>query len=63
MTIKYTTGYAGTGKSTELLKLLTTLPDSSIVLAPTHKALDRLRNSTDTSIELKTIHALLGWIP
>lgn len=64
MKIKYTTGYAGTGKSTELLELLGKLPTaSSIVLAPTHKALNRLRQSTDTKIELKTIHSLLGWIP
>lgn len=64
MNIKYTTGYAGTGKSTELLALLNTLPsDTSICLAPTHKALDRLRGSTDSDIELKTIHSLLGWIP
>ena len=64
MKIKYTTGYAGTGKSTELLKLLLELPsDTSICLAPTHKALDRLRSSTDSEIELKTIHSLLGWIP
>lgn len=64
MKILYTTGYAGTGKSTELLKLLDTLnPDTSVCLAPTHKALDRLRNSTTSEVELKTIHSLLGWIP
>lgn len=64
MNIKYTTGYAGTGKSTDLLALLNTLPsDTSVCLAPTHKALDRLRSSTDSDIELKTIHSLLGWIP
>jgi len=64
MNINYTTGYAGTGKSTELLALLDKLPEkTSVVLAPTHKALARLRGSTNTKIELKTIHALLGWIP
>ena len=64
MKILYTTGYAGTGKSTELLKLLLKLPsDTSVCLAPTHKALDRLRSSTESEIELKTIHSLLGWIP
>mgnify|MGYP002639038696 CR=1 FL=1 len=63
MKINYTTGYAGTGKSTALLELLKVLPESSVVLAPTHKALARLRGSTDTDIELKTIHSLLGWIP
>ena len=64
MTINYTTGYAGTGKSTTLLDLLHKLPtETSVVLAPTHKALNRLRSSTSTQIELKTIHSLLGWIP
>ncbi len=64
MKINYTTGYAGTGKSTELLKLLLELPsETSVCLAPTHKALDRLRSSTESEIELKTIHSLLGWIP
>lgn len=63
MQINYTTGYAGTGKSTRLLELIDTLPSSSVVLAPTHKALARLRDATDASIELKTIHSLLGWIP
>ena len=64
MTINYTTGYAGTGKSTELLALLNSLPvESSICLAPTHKALHRLVDATDIEIEFKTIHSLLGWIP
>jgi hypothetical protein len=64
MNIHYITGYAGTGKSTELLELITTLdPESSVVLAPTHKALNRLRSATDSDVELKTIHSLLGWIP
>lgn len=64
MRINYTTGYAGTGKSTELINKLLNLPsENSIVLAPTHKALLRLRNSYDGGIELKTIHSMLGWIP
>lgn len=64
MKVLYTTGYAGTGKSTDLLELLLTLSeDTSVCLAPTHKALDRLRDATDSNIELKTIHSLLGWIP
>jgi hypothetical protein len=64
MKIKYKTGYAGTGKSTDLLKLLDTLPtETTIVLAPTHKALERLLKAYDGSIEFKTIHSLLGLIP
>ena len=64
MKINYTTGYAGTGKSTALLELLDTLnPDTSVCLAPTHKALNRLSNATTSLVELKTIHALLGWVP
>lgn len=61
--IEYTTGYAGTGKSTELIELTKKIPaESSVVLAPTHKALYRLKNNIQV-IELRTIHALLGWIP
>lgn len=64
MIIKYTTGYAGTGKSTELLSLLETLsPETAVVLAPTHKALIRLATAYDGEIELRTIHSILGWIP
>lgn len=63
MTINYTMGYAGTGKSTELLALLKTLPDSSVCLAPTHKALQRLRQEDNSGTELRTIHSILGWIP
>ncbi len=64
MLIYYTTGYAGTGKSTALLELLDTLPpDKSIVLAPTHKALARLLATYSGKIEFKTIHSLLGLIP
>ena len=64
MQINYTTGYAGTGKSTELLELLPTLDmDTTVVICPTHKAIDRLRSSVPKNMEVKTIHALLGWIP
>lgn len=64
MLINYTTGYAGTGKSTELLKLVTQLDiNSSIVICPTHKAIKRLSNDLPNEMEVKTIHALLGWIP
>lgn len=62
--INYTTGYAGTGKSTSLLKKVKSLPsDSTIVIAPTHKALARLSGELPPEIEIKTIHSLLGWIP
>jgi|FLOH01.1.fsa_nt_gi exodeoxyribonuclease V len=64
MKINYTTGYAGTGKSTELLELLHTLdPEHTVVLAPTHKAIGRLMGEYDGDIEMKTIHSLLGLIP
>ena len=62
--IKYTTGYAGTGKSTALIRLVESLPlKETIVVAPTHKALHRLADSLPEGLEYKTIHALLGWIP
>jgi len=62
--IKYTTGFAGTGKSHKLIELVHSLPsDTLIVLAPTHKALYRLKEHLPESTEVKTIHALLGWIP
>lgn len=64
MVINYTTGYAGTGKSTALLELIKTLDvNKSVILCPTHKAIRRLMSSTDSKIEIKTLHALLGWIP
>ncbi len=64
MTINYTTGYAGTGKSTKLLELIKTLrADSSVVICPTHKAIKRLLDSGEVRLECKTIHSLLGWIP
>ena len=64
MKINYTTGFAGTGKSTDLLKLLRKLnSDSSVCLAPTHKALHRLGKEYNGRVELKTIHSLLGLIP
>lgn len=67
MHIEYITGYAGTGKSTALLKQLTTIvgkdKDDTIVLCPTHKAAHRLLPKIPLGIEIKTIHSLLGWIP
>lgn len=62
--INYTIGMAGTGKSTELIKKAKSLPpETSIVIAPTHKALHRLQQHLTSNIEVKTIHSLLGWIP
>lgn len=64
--IEYTTGYAGTGKSHTLIGLVDTLPlETTVVIAPTHKALARLRAHLPggDKLEIKTIHALLGWIP
>lgn len=65
MEINYTTGFAGTGKSTALLNLLKTVnPLTTVVLCPTHKAIKRLStNLPRQDIEIKTIHALLGWVP
>lgn len=64
LVINYTTGFAGTGKSQNLINLTETLPiNDTIVIAPTHKALARLSNELNEEIEVKTIHALLGWIP
>jgi hypothetical protein len=64
LNLKYTTGYAGTGKSHSLIEKTQKIPlDTSIVLAPTHKALERLREHLPEDLEIKTVHALLGWIP
>ena len=66
MTINYITGYAGTGKSTRLLDLINSIElESSVVICPTHKAIKRLFDSPRYPImlEIKTIHALLGWVP
>ena len=67
MTINYTTGYAGTGKSTKLIELSKILdPNTSVIICPTHKAIKRLYEeifNINPDIEIKTIHSLLGWIP
>jgi len=63
MNIRYITGYAGTGKSTELLNLLKTASVDTVVICPTHKAIKRLKSQVPAYLEIKTIHALLGWIP
>jgi len=61
--INYITGYAGTGKSHTLQEQLTNLPpETTIVVAPTHKALYRL-SPQSSEHTFKTIHSLLGWIP
>lgn len=63
MDFNYTTGYAGTGKSTKLLEVASKLnPETSVVLCPTHKAIKRLMEEGIT-LECKTLHALLGWVP
>ena len=67
MQINYITGYAGTGKSTRLLKHLQSIPlkdyDTTIVLCPTHKAAERLAIKVPVGIDLRTIHSFLGWMP
>lgn len=64
MLIKYITGYAGTGKSHDLTELTKTLdPATSVILAPTHKALKRLEGKTNPLVLSQTIHAFLGWRP
>jgi len=70
MTINYVTGFAGTGKSTELLtQLLNSDRHATLVLCPTHKAIKVLKDKLDSQIEdvdeyfFSTIHSLLGWIP
>ena len=64
MNIKYITGYAGTGKSHDLVELTKALdPATSVILAPTHKALKRLEGKTNPLILAQTIHAFLGWRP
>jgi len=64
MRINYTTGYAGTGKSTKLIELCEKLPlKTTIVVAPTHKALARIQDSLPDGMECRTIHSMLGWIP
>lgn len=64
MQINYITGYAGTGKSHRLIELSQSLDsETSIILAPTHKALKRLVGLVNEEIDISTIHALLGWRP
>jgi hypothetical protein len=62
--IYYTNGFAGTGKSTLLMEKASQVPiDSTVVIAPTHKAIKRIRDGLPQGMEIKTIDSLLGWIP
>lgn len=54
-------GYAGTGKSTCIKKILDEYHGDVIVSAPTHKAKKVIMNMTDR--EGKTLHSLLGLRP
>ncbi len=54
-------GYAGTGKSTCIKKILDEYPHEVVVSAPTHKAKKVLMNTTDR--EAQTLHSLLGLRP
>ena len=54
-------GYAGTGKSTCIKKILDEYHGDIVVSAPTHKAKKVIMNMTD--IEGQTLHSLLGLRP
>ena len=54
-------GYAGTGKTTCIKKILDEYTGSIVVSAPTHKAKKVIINTTD--MEGKTLHSLLGLRP
>lgn len=54
-------GYAGTGKSTIIKKILDDYHLDVVVSAPTHKAKKVLMNTTD--LEAQTLHSLLGLRP
>jgi len=56
--IKFTIGHAGTGKSTELAKIVT---EDDVVVTPTHKAARVLREKGIQNVT--TIHALLKLVP
>jgi len=61
---KYTftlAGYAGTGKTTCIKKILDEFRGSIVVSAPTHKAKKVIMGTTD--MEGKTLHSLLGLRP
>jgi intein/homing endonuclease len=54
-------GYAGTGKSTCIKKIIDEYHRRIVVSAPTHKAKKVLMNTTD--MEAQTLHSLLGLRP
>jgi len=54
-------GYAGTGKSCTIKKILNNYHGGVVVSAPTHKAVKVIRNFTKK--EAKTLHSLLGLRP
>jgi len=54
-------GYAGTGKSTCIKKILDEYSHEVVVSAPTHKAKKVLMNTTDR--DAQTLHSLLGLRP
>ncbi len=55
--IEFVTGFAGSGKSTELAKRAT---KKTLVMTPTHKAAEVLM---DKDVPAYTIHSVLGLIP
>jgi len=54
-------GYAGTGKSTCIKKILDEFRGDVVVSAPTHKAKKVIMNTTD--VDGRTLHSLLGLRP
>jgi exodeoxyribonuclease-5 len=59
-------GYAGTGKTTTIIRLLERLDVPVIFTAPTNKAakvLRKMAHSAGVQIEVSTIHSLLGLAP
>lgn len=66
--IEYYEGYAGTGKSTHLINHVKTLVEENkafetICLFPTHKARERVAKNLPSTIECKTIHSIISFIP
>ena len=64
MDVATLSGYAGTGKTTVVSKLVAALDDKVLVSAPTNKAVDVLAGKIPGGThEAKTIHAALGLRP
>lgn len=67
--INYVNGFAGTGKSTHLIKYVKSLLEKGIqsgeiiCLFPTHKAKDRVKCKLPDTIGCETLHSILSWIP